>query len=160
MRDSRAMNKPLPIAGGTAPKWLFKNWNHAEKERTMQNAKLTKGQLEARVSTAVVGFEKDFMGRGPLETKTYIIDDMILVRLKGVLTPAEHQLAQSQNQDGRELIKKVRVALLEKGRFLLEDAIEKIVGIKVLSLHTDISTVTGERIIIFTLESSPEFLKE
>ncbi|KAF0181881.1 MAG: hypothetical protein FD164_1369 [Nitrospirae bacterium] len=127
---------------------------------TVKGSKATKGQLEALISDAVVRFEKDFMGRGPLETKSYIIDDMILVRLKRVLTPAEHQLAQSQDQDGRDLIKKVRVALIEKGRSLLDTSIEDIVGIKVISLHTDISTVTGERIIIFTLASPTRFRQE
>jgi uncharacterized protein YbcI len=116
----------------------------------------TKGQTEAQIGEAVIKFEKEYMGRGPLETKTYIIDDLVLVRLRGVLTQAEHQLARtSDGPPGRELIKQVRVALLEKGRPLLEAAVESITGRKVRSLHTDISTVTGERVIIFVLDSPP-----
>lgn len=116
----------------------------------------TKGQIEAQIGEAVIKFEKEYMGRGPLETKTYIIDDLVLVRLRGVLTQAEHQLARtSDGPPGRELIKQVRVALLEKGRPLLEAAVESITGRKVRSLHTDISTVTGERVIIFVLDSPP-----
>ena len=112
----------------------------------------TKGQVEAEISEAIIKFEKEFMGRGPLETKSYIIDEMILVRLKGVLTQAEHQLAKTNDKShGVDLIKQVRIALLEKGRPLLEAVIESITGQKVKSLHTDISTQTGERIIIFTL---------
>lgn len=115
--------------------------------------KKNKGQAESQISEAMIKFEKEYMGRGPVETKTYIIDDMILVRLKGVLTPAEHQLAMHQdNTSGRELIKQVRVKLLESGRPLMEKEIEKIMNCKVKSLHTDISTVTGERVIIFILE--------
>ncbi len=118
----------------------------------------TKGQIEAEIAEAVIKFEKEFMGRGPLETKAYILDDMVLVRLKGVLTQAEHSLADTSKQnEGRELIKRVRIALLEKGRPLLETAVEAITGIKVKSLHTDISTVTGERVIIFTLVSHSKF---
>lgn len=118
----------------------------------------TKGQVEAEISEAIIKFEKEFMGRGPLETKTHIIGDMVLVRLKGVLTQAEHQLAKpGEMNNGRELIKQVRIALLEKGRPLLEAVVESISGQKVKSLHTDISTVTGERIIIFTLSSVTEF---
>ncbi len=116
----------------------------------------TKGQMESEISEAVIKFEKEYMGRGPLETKTYIIDDMVLVRLKNVLTQAELKLAEMhEHKDGRELVKRVRIALLEQGRPLLEDAVEKILGIKVKSLHTDISTVSGERIILFTLVSAP-----
>ncbi len=111
--------------------------------------KLTKGQVEAQISEALIKFEKEYMGRGPIETKTYIISDMILVRLKGVLTPAEEHLAKSTA--GADLIKKTRVQLLEGARFLLEKIISDVTKSKVKSLHSDISTKTGERVIIFTL---------
>lgn len=117
----------------------------------------TLGQLQADISEAVIKFEKEFMGRGPLETKTYIVEDLVIVRLRGVLTQAEHQLAKSgDNSKGRELIKQVRIELLEKGRPLLEAVIESIIGRKVQSLHTDISTTTGERLIVFTLNAPPD----
>ena len=96
------------------------------------------------------------MGRGPLESKAYIIDDMILVRLKNVLTHAELRLADTPDRrDGRELIKRIRITLMEQGRPLLEAAVEKITGVKVKSLHTDISTVTGERVVLFSLLTPP-----
>ncbi|WP_419658032.1 conserved uncharacterized protein, DUF2294 [Desulfosarcina variabilis str. Montpellier] len=117
--------------------------------------KKTKGQLEAEICETVIKFEKEFMGRGPLETKAYIIDGMVLVRLKNVLTQAELKLADvRESKDGRELVKRIRITLLEQGRPLLEAAVENILGIKVKSLHTDISTVTGERVILFTMDSS------
>ncbi|MBI5820766.1 MAG: DUF2294 domain-containing protein [Verrucomicrobia bacterium] len=112
----------------------------------------SKGQLEARISEAIIKFEHEYMGRGPEEAKSYLIDDMVLVRLRGVLTPAEKQLAQSNPRDqGRNLIKQVRSELLERGKPLLEALVTEITGQKVRSLHTDISTVTGERIIVFSL---------
>jgi uncharacterized protein YbcI len=116
----------------------------------------TKGQLEAEICEAVIKFEKEFMGRGPLETKAYIIEDMVLVRLRNVLTQAELKLAAApDSKDGRELVKRIRIMLLEQGRPLLEEAMEKILGVKVKSLHTDISTGTGERMILFSLVSHP-----
>lgn len=115
----------------------------------------TKGQIEAEISEAIITFEKEYMGRGPEETKTCILDDLVLVRLTGVLTPAEKKLAEAdQDGKGRMLIKQLRIELLEKGRILLEAIIRDITGQKVTSLHTDISTVTGERIIIFILKGS------
>lgn len=116
----------------------------------------TKGQFEAEISEAIIKFEKDFMGRGPLEIKTYILDDLIVARLKNVLTPAEHKLAEIQG-NGRTLVKQMRIELLEKGRPLLEEAIYAITALRVVSLHTDISTKTGERIIVFTLEQKMNF---
>ena len=119
----------------------------------------TRGQLESEISEAVIKFEKEYMGRGPLEAKTYIFDDMVLVRLSGVLTKAEYQLAKTgAEMNGRDQIKKMRITLLESGRHLLDAVVESITSKKVKSLHTDISTVTGERIILFTLDGSPEFL--
>jgi uncharacterized protein YbcI len=121
----------------------------------------TRGQLEAEISEAIVRFEKEYMGRGPDETKTYIIDDMVLVRLKGVLTRAERQLAESgEPTTGRHLIKQVRIELLEKGRPLLEALISDIVGREVTSLHTDISTQTGERVVLFTLDGDVDYRGE
>lgn len=118
----------------------------------------TKGQLEAEVSEAIVKFEKEYMGRGPLETRTHLVDDLVLVRLKRVLTPAEQKLAQTEGaQRGRSLIKQVRTELLENGRPLLEAVVRDILGREVVSLHTDISTKTGERIIVFTLDAPPDF---
>jgi len=116
----------------------------------------TRGQIEAEISESLIKFEKEYMGRGPLETKTYIFDDLVVVRLKGVLTKAEYQLTQTGSEHDRDLIKQVRVTLLEKGRPLLEAVVESILACKVKSLHTDISTVTGERIIIFVLDGVPE----
>lgn len=117
----------------------------------MQSGK-TKGQIEAEIGEAIIKFEKEYMGRGPLSCKTIILDDMVFVRLKGVLTKAELQLATSNDfSRGRGLIKTVRAELLEKGRPLLEAVIEEILRLKVLSLHTDISTTSGERVILFIL---------
>jgi len=118
----------------------------------------TKGQAEAEICEAIIKFEKEYMGRGPSETKAYIFDDIVLVRLKNVLTQAEIKLAEASGvKDGRELIKRVRIALVEQGRPLLEAMVEEILGVKIKSLHTDISTVTGERVILFSLASQPVF---
>ena len=114
----------------------------------------TKGQVEAQVSEAIIKFEKEYMGRGPQETKTYILKDMVFVRLKGVLTPAEEQLAKSA--EGAKLIKRTRVQLLEGAKLLLENIISDVTGYQMKSLHTDISTKTGERVIIFTLDEDLE----
>jgi uncharacterized protein YbcI len=120
--------------------------------------KTSKGRIEAEINEAIIKFEKEYMGHGPLEAKTHIIDDLVLVRLKGVMTKAELQLASAGNNPrGRMLIKEVRQELLEKGRPLLEAVIQGATDRKILSLHTDISTITGERIIAFTLDAAPHY---
>ncbi len=89
------------------------------------------------------------MGRGPADVRTYVIGDAIFVRLKGLLTPAERQLAQSE--EGRTLLKDLRRELVEASRQILQSMIEEITGSKVLSLFTDVSTVTGERILVLIM---------
>jgi len=119
---------------------------------------MTKSETEREISQAIIRFEKEYMGRGPLQAKVFIIEDMVLVRLKNVLTPAELKLSESETSDrGRHLIKEVRQELIEKARPLLDKVIKDITGINVISLHTDISSKTGERIIVFTLEEEPKF---
>jgi uncharacterized protein YbcI len=117
----------------------------------------SRSDLEMEISRVFIQFEKEYMGRGPLEARSYIFDDMILVRLKGVLTPSERKLTESQNDRSQFLLKQVRNVLLAEGRAKLEVLIRDIVGVQVQSVHTDISTKTGERVIVFTLERRPEF---
>jgi uncharacterized protein YbcI len=115
--------------------------------------KRTKGELEASISEAIVKFEKDYLGRGPEDVRSWVLGDLIVVRLKGVLTKAELRLAQeTENPRGRDLVKQVRIELLEKGRPLLESVVNELTGRELISLHTDISVRTGERIIAFTLD--------
>jgi uncharacterized protein YbcI len=114
----------------------------------------TKGQVEARISTSITQFEREHIGRGPTEVRTWIIQDLILVRLKGVLTPAEEKLA--RDEEGHRLVREVRRQLLEGSRAMLDEMILLITGVRVTSLHSDISTRTGERIIVFTLSEDLE----
>ena len=114
----------------------------------------TKGEIEAEIGRAIVQFEIDYMGRGPKETRVHIVDDLVVVRLKGVLTPAEEQLTKSI--DGKELVKKMRSTLIDKARPLLYQVVGDITGTKILDLHTDISTESGERVFVFALENNLE----
>ena len=116
--------------------------------------KPTRGEVEAALANAIVQFEKDHLGRGPVEARVFIIEDMILVRLRGVLTPAERKLAQSP--EGHGLIKQMRRQLLEGSRSLLEEIVQRVTGSRVISLHTDISVKTSERVIVCTLAENLE----
>jgi uncharacterized protein YbcI len=96
------------------------------------------------------------MGRGPKDIHTYLIGDLLIVRLQDVLTEAEKHLVKAiAAEKGRDLLKQVRTQLIEAARPVMEAMVEKITGVKVLSLHHDISTVTGEEIVVFTLTDSP-----
>jgi len=100
----------------------------------------------------MIKFEREFMGRGPTEARTYLIDDMVLVRMKGIITRAEHHLASADPTGrGRDLVKQSRTEMIEKAKSMLVGIVSQELGIAVISMHTDISIKSGERIILFTL---------
>jgi len=116
----------------------------------------TQGEIEAAICAGISHFQQEYMGRGPKDIQAHLIDDLLVIRLKGVLTAAEQHLVQTLPVErGRDLLKQVRVQLIETARPVLETMIEGVTGVKVLSLHHDISTVTGEELVLFTLNESP-----
>lgn len=115
---------------------------------------MTKGQLEAKISEAVSKFEIEYMGRGPKLIRTFIVKDLIVVRLSGFLSPSEQKLADTPA--GIELFKKVRTTLFEGGRGFLETLITEVVDVAIVSTHSDISTKTGEKIIVITVDRDLE----
>ena len=114
----------------------------------------SKGRLEAEISTAVTKFEKEYIGRGPKESKSFIIEDMVIIRLKGILTPAEEKLAVEEG--GAQIIKQMRMRLIESSQKMLEEIIESITQTEVISLLTDINPKSGERIFVFSLSKNLE----
>lgn len=117
---------------------------------------MTKGQLEAKIGEIVSKFEIEYMGRGPKAIKTYIINDMIVVRLTGFLSPSEQKL--TDNPQGIELFKKVRTSLFEGGRGYLETLIKEVIDVDIVSTYSDVSTKTGEKIVVITVDQSLEDL--
>jgi uncharacterized protein YbcI len=118
----------------------------------------TQGEIEAAVCDGIARFEQDYMGRGPKDIHAYLIGDLLVVRLQGVLTAAEQHLVTTlPAEKGRDLLKQVRTQLIETARPALESLIHDMTGVKPCSLHHDISTITGEEVIIFTLAEAPQF---
>ncbi len=114
----------------------------------------TKGEAETAIRNAIIKFEQEFMGRGPMDVKAFIIRDLVLVRLKGVLTPAERQLAKSE--DGVDMVKAMRQNLITQGREKLCAQLNDITGATVSGLFTDIDAQIGERVIVFSLDQDLE----
>jgi uncharacterized protein YbcI len=116
----------------------------------MNTGRNTKGEMEGAIRVAIIKFEQEFMGRGPDDVKAYIVRDLVVVRLKGVLTPAEHQLAKTV--EGVEMVKRLRQNLVAQGRDKLCEQVSEITGAKILTLFTDIDVELSERIFAFTID--------
>jgi uncharacterized protein YbcI len=118
----------------------------------------TQGEIEAAICDGITRFEQQYMGRGPKDIRTHLVGDLLIVRLQGVLTEAEQQLVKTVSPEkGRDLLKEVRTQLIETARPVLETMVEDVTGVKSLSLHHDISTVTGEEVVLFALAEVPQF---
>jgi uncharacterized protein YbcI len=118
----------------------------------------TQGEIEAAINEGISRFEQDYMGRGPKDIHTHLLGDLLVVRLQGVLTAAEQHLVKSLSAEkGRDLLKQVRTHLIETTRPVMEAMVEKVTGVKVVTMHHDISTITGEEVVVFTLARSPDF---
>src|SRR5579864_7421874 len=117
---------------------------------------MTQGEMEAAICEGINRFEQEYMGRGTKDIRDQLLDDLLVVRLQGVLTAAEQHLVQMlPAEKGRDLLKQVRTHLIETARPVMETLVEEVTGVKPVSLHHDISTVTGEEVVIFTLAMSP-----
>jgi uncharacterized protein YbcI len=118
----------------------------------------TPGEIEAAICEGISRFEQDYMGRGPKDIHAHLLGDLLVVRLQGVLTAAEQHLVKSLSAEkGRDLLKQVRTHLIETARPIMEAMVEKVTGVKVVSMHHDISTTTGEKMVLFTLVRPPDF---
>ena len=118
----------------------------------------TKEEIEAAISEEISRFEQDYMSRSPKDIHVYLLDDLLVIRLRGVLVAAEQNLVKSLPADnGRDLLKQVRSHLIETTRPVMEAMVEKVTGVKVVAMHHDISTIIGEEVILFTLAQSPDF---
>ena len=120
---------------------------------------LTQAESEAAVCEGIIRFQEDYLGWAAEQIRVHLIKDLLVVRLLDVLTVAERQLANSlSSEKGRDLIKQTRDQLLELARPMLESMVHEVVGVKVLSMHHDVSTVTGEEVVIFSLTEAPRLL--
>jgi uncharacterized protein YbcI len=118
----------------------------------------TKGEIEAAICNRMTRFSQEYMGRGPRDIQAHLIDDILFVRLRGILTPLEQQLVKTQSaESGRALLKQVRTHLIEVMRPVMDPMVEEVTGVKVVSLHHDVSTTTGEEVVLFTLAETPRY---
>src|SRR5437773_10433832 len=130
----------------------------AEYHNLFEVAVKTQGEIEAAICDGITRFEQEYMGRGPKDIHAHLIGDLLVVRLQGVLTEAEQQLVKTLPADkGRDLLKQVRTQLIETARPVMEAMVHDVTGVTVSSVHHDISTVTGEEVVLFTLAESPHF---
>jgi uncharacterized protein YbcI len=111
----------------------------------------TQDKKESAICEGIARLQREYLGRSPREIHTYLVDDLVVIRLTGILSAAEQQLVRAAPGKGRDLLKMARTGLIEISRPHLQSLVESITAAEVLSIHHDISTATGEEVIVFTL---------
>lgn len=115
---------------------------------------LSSAQVKDVLAKEVTKFYAKTLGHGPRETRVYIVEDMVLIRLKGSLLPLEEKLLEGNKGIG--IVKNLRFALHEIITKRLSTMVEEITTHKVVSSHSDISTKTGEIFEVFILDTNYE----
>lgn len=142
---------------------------HTPVNPVVQDDVKSQGEIEAAVCDGISRFQQEFIGRGPRDIHAHLLGTLLVVRLQGVLTPAERQLVcprgetagaaapagEHANGNGRALLKQVRAHMVATGRPRLETVVEAATGVPLISVHHDISTVTGEEVLVFSLAAAP-----
>jgi CheY-like chemotaxis protein/uncharacterized protein YbcI len=133
--------------------------DEARRIRNGRNSKsLTQAESQAAICACFIRFQADFLGWRSEQIHAHFIKDLLVIRVVGGLTIAECQLAKALTPGkGRDLIKQVRKQLLEVARPMLESMVHEVTGVKAESMHHDISTMTGEEVVLFSLAKAPRF---
>lgn len=131
--------------------------NEARRIRNERESKtLTQAECEAAICDGIISFHEEYLGWTSQQIRAHLINDLLVVRIRGALTLAERQLGKSLSPEkGRDLIKQVRRELLEVARPMLESVVHEVAGVKVLAMHHDISTVTGDEVVVLALAGVP-----
>ncbi len=90
------------------------------------------GKLLAAISTSIVAILREYYGRGPMKAKTYALDDIVVVVMRGSgFTPLEQTMIDS-GQANRTVTMRHDFQHMVTKRFTT--AIEELTGRKVLAL--------------------------
>jgi uncharacterized protein YbcI len=117
-------------------------------------SKRTKKSLEAEIADAVAQAHRQQQGRGPQDVHVDIINDVILIRQRGVLNPMETRLAATR--EGQRLIRSAHKELTEIARADRDAIIADIVGCKIVRSYGDIDISAAEEICVFVLDADLE----
>jgi uncharacterized protein YbcI len=114
--------------------------------------------LLSRISTEVVRAQKEFFGKGPTQAKSYFLDDMLIIVMKGGTTTAEKTMLDFGEEDKvRDFRQTFENQMTEK----LTGLIEELTGRTVLTYQSQIM-FGPDRVVelfVFDDEARPELIE-
>jgi uncharacterized protein YbcI len=125
------------VEGSIAPESINEHEHHGESAQ------------EVSIADAIQHFEQEYMGRSSRYIRVYMVKDIAVVRARGMLSPAERQLASTH--EGRVLIKQLWVKEMEGLKSVLRYRLESLIGIPLSGLTLDIDPREDEWIAVIRL---------
>ena len=107
------------------------------------------GALLAEVTNAVVQLHRSHYGKGPTRSKSYLLDDVLICVMSDVFTTVERTLIDAGEVDK---VRQTRLAFEEAMRDRFAEAIEEIVGRRVLGFTSQVLVDRDVAIQLFVLE--------
>jgi uncharacterized protein YbcI len=101
----------------------------------LRSAEQEGGSLLAQISNEFVTMQKEYWGLGPVQAKSYMMDDLLLVVMRGGTTRAERTMLDFGQQD---LVRTFRQTFENEMTKNLTDKIERLTGRKVLTYQSQI----------------------
>ncbi len=114
----------------------------------------SKAELETSVRDVFIRFVKDFLRRGPTQTRAHLVGEYVLIVSRHSLTPAEEAL---RDGDGAELVRQMFRAQVGQGRAQLIALVEEALRVPVRTVHVDLCPVTGELALVLGLDGRPDY---
>ena len=114
--------------------------------------------LLARLSTEMVRAQKQFFGKGPTQAKSYFLDDMLFIVMRGGLTTAEKTMLEFGEMDR---VRDFRQAFENQMTERLTGLIEDLTGRKVLAYQSQV-LFEPDRVIemfVFDDDARPEHIR-
>ena len=122
-----------------------------EARSTETGTPLAGGQLLAAISTSIVGILRDHYGRGPMKAKTYALDDIIVVVMRGSGFTALEQTIMDSGEPGRVVDMRHEFQGLMAKRY--SETIEQLTGRKVLAFLSQAHVEPDITMEIFFVDS-------
>jgi uncharacterized protein YbcI len=93
-------------------------------------APLRGGELNAAVTSALVGIQNEYLGRGPKTASTFHHQNVLVTLMHEVLTPAEVSLTETHRRDAVTNIRHLYQQTMEKD---FREAVERLSGRNVIA---------------------------
>jgi uncharacterized protein YbcI len=110
----------------------------------------TGGTLLQQISNAMIQAQKKFFGKGPTSAKSYMVDDLLFIVMRGGFTTAEDTMLQFGQQD---MVRSFRQLFETEMTSRLHSMIEDLTGRKVLTYQSQILFEPDVVVEIFLFDS-------